>query len=268
MQKKGIVFVILTLLFVNLNFADEDEPNLYMVIANVIFDEFPFPLIGFANISMNNQILPQIGFVNYNDGDFKSLQMGFTNTVKGDMVGAQIGFSNVALGKFSGLQLGFFNYVDTLEKGIPIGFVSYVKNGGYHALELSITETSFINFSLKMGIEPFYTSLIVAYDPDAPVYCSFGFGIGSKIAVYKSLFINPELNYISNAWGGNRHYISGTILLGYNILRQLSMVLGPEFTLQIADDTIKNPVYTLYDHAFGGNKSVIIGGKLGIRFEF
>ena len=270
-MKKGIIlFVSLMLLSVNFSYAkgDGDEPNLYMVIANVIFDEFPFPLIGFANISMNNQKLPQIGFVNYNDGNLKGLQTGFTNNTKGDMAGTQIGFSNVAMGKFAGVQIGFFNYIDTLVNGVPIGVVSFIKNGGYNALELSITETSHINFSFKSGTKKLYSSLIISYDKDSPAYFAFGLGIGSKISIHKNTFINPEINYMSKMWGGNRQYITGNVLMGYNIAKQWSIVAGPEFTLEIADNTVKKPVYKLYDNEFGGNKSFIIGGKLGIRYEF
>ncbi|MDR0537746.1 MAG: hypothetical protein LBH04_06885 [Tannerellaceae bacterium] len=271
-KNKIILLVFLPLLSANLSFADggdgDGDPNLYMVIANVIFDEFRFPLIGFANISMNNQALPQIGFVNYNDGDLKSLQLGFTNNVKGDMRGVQVGFSNIALRKLSGSQIGFFNFCDTLESGLPVGIISYMKNGGYHAVELSTAGISIINFSFKTGVEKFYTSLTVSYDEDAPAYSALGFGIGSKISVRKKFFVNPELNYVSKIWGGNRQYFNGDLLLGYNLSKHWGIVLGPEFTVQLADGTTKNPAYKIYNHKFGRNNSFIINGKSGIRFEF
>jgi hypothetical protein len=61
--------------------------------------------------------------------------------------------------RLDGFQLGLLNYVDTIENGIPAGLISFVRNGGYKAVELSVTEIAPITFAFKTGVRKFYTSL-------------------------------------------------------------------------------------------------------------
>jgi len=234
--------------------------NLYTFFFNVIYEPFPYPLVGFVNIAIGNHKFFQAGYVNWSSENFSGFQAGFTNTVGGDfkgfqagfvnvnkgetkgvqdgfvnvsvkkMEGAQIGFVNLAVRDVKGIQLGLVNYAENID-GVPIGFISIVKNGGYKAVEYFYSEYHTYNLSFKIGIEKLYTSIVVSYNQtDENTWNNFasGMGIGSILPIGKIFYFNPEITVLSPI-NSSINYQSFIPYFGVNI-GKLSIAAGPSVT--------------------------------------
>jgi hypothetical protein len=270
----------------------------YSVLANVVPQDFSFPLIGLVNVSRGMQHFPQLGAVNVNVGSFKSAQLGIINVAAGDVTGVQAGFINRA-GTLRGVQIGFLNFVDNAEHGIPIGVFSIVRHGGYHAIELSFNEVIPINQSLLLGVPHFYTIFQIGYDPSVAKYpmsaSTFGLGFGSIFSIGETgFFINIEYRHYSepgflvtwtpntglspdglarNAIASDQSVTSFPILAGYRLNRFVSFVAGPELTFLTTFKYAHNdkPVFRLgwklsEDRFF--SKWLLIGVLVGVRTTF
>jgi len=277
-MKKKVIFGILFLIMVMTAFSDQDDNatrqrvdnekenisgnnNLYSFFLNIIYEPFPYPLIGFVNIAFGNYKNFQAGFVNWNSenfggfqaaftntvgGDFKGFQAGFVNVNKGEtngmqtgfintsrkMEGVQIGFVNIEARDMKGLQLGFVNYAESIN-GAPIGFISIVKNGGYMAVEYFNSEYHNYNLSFKTGIEKLYTSIVVSYNqPYENTWNNFasGIGIGSILPIGKIFYFNPEITSLSPfKFAYNVSYESFVPYFGVNF-KKFSIAAGPVIT--------------------------------------
>lgn len=233
--------------------------NLYSFFLNIIYEPFPYPLIGFVNIAFGNHNIFQAGYVNWNSENFSGFQAAFSNTVGGDfkgfqagfvnvnkhetngmqtgflnavrkMEGIQIGFVNIVARNMKGLQLGFVNYAESIN-GVPVGFLSIVKNGGYMAVEYFNSNYHNYNLSFKTGIDRFYTSVIFSYNQTYEnTWDNFasGFGIGSIFPIGKIFYINPELSSLlpNNNDKTFFNYESFVPYFGVNI-GKLSIAAGP-----------------------------------------
>ncbi|MDR2211983.1 MAG: hypothetical protein LBO65_11055 [Spirochaetaceae bacterium] len=274
--------------------------SIYSVFVNVVSEDFRVPLFGFVNIARGDHNLPQFGLANWNTGTFGSAQVGLlnttggdtrgaqtglVNTIRGGLNGAQVGLVNTAAGQLSGaqvglanitkelrgVQVGLINYADSAEKGLPMGLISIVRHGGYRALELSFAETMPLNMTFKIGLEKFYTSWGIAYDPDVDeTKAAFGFiyGAGSIIPVTEEFFINPELNN-TTTFELKQHFVSFSPQVGYKLGSHLSIVAGPSLSYMYVDDGSHNtnPVFTLGKELSNGH-SLLFGVKAGIRLQF
>jgi hypothetical protein len=237
--------------------------NLYTFFFNIVYEPFPFPLIGFVNIAIGNHNIFQASFVNSNTGNFNGFQAGFINTVGGDYNGFQTGFINTVGGDFNGFQTGFVNtnigeikgvqlsfvnvaaqsmkgvqiglvnYADSID-GLPIGFISIVKNGGYKAIEYFYSEYHTYNLGFKIGIDKFYTSIIFSYnqtDEYSRYNFASGLGFGSIFPIGKIFYINTEFTSLSPININNVlvNYQSFIPYFGINI-GKFSIAAGPVVT--------------------------------------
>jgi len=265
--RRFIIFAVLFFIATAFAFGDTASPagtTVYTFFYNVVYEPFPFPLIGFINNARGDHSLFQIGFVNLNTGNFtglqygfvnrtgenflglqygfvnttggnfSGLQYGFVNTAANNVIGAQIGFVNVARQAVTGTQIGFINVADSYENGIPIGFLSFVRNGGYRAIEYSFTEFHPLTVGFKIGLEIFYSTIFAAYNPvNEFEHGGFatGLGFGSIIPIDNFFFFNPELNFLSSV-SRNRasiSYISFVPYFGINLGR-FSIAAAPSVT--------------------------------------
>ncbi|MDR0487252.1 MAG: caspase family protein, partial [Treponema sp.] len=215
---------------------------------NSVANETTGAQLGFVNTAANEMKGSQIGFVNTVANEMKGAQLGFVNTVIKESSGLQAGIVNIATRKFKGVQLGFVNYADSIENGIPVGFLSIVRNG-YHAVEYSVSEFYPVNAGLKLGVDKFYTSIFVGYNPSrewefgkghsesySESRFATGMGIGSILPINSFLFYNPELNVLSS-WDSRgvtldsiTNYQSLVQYLGFKFGQYLSIAAGPSFT--------------------------------------
>ncbi|MDR0733752.1 MAG: hypothetical protein LBF08_06815 [Dysgonamonadaceae bacterium] len=226
---------------------------------------------GFINTVAKSFNGVQLGFVNTAVGkEVKGLQLGLINTTVNKFAGAQISFVNITK-KINGLQFGFINYADSIEKGIPIGFLSIVRNGGYKAIEIGVSEISPFNLSFKIGVERFYTSFIVAYNPfreGIREQVIWGAGFGTIIQLGNTFYLNPEIASYNGINENFQNYVSVIPYFGYNIIPNLSIVAGPSLVWTYNDKNIEKPFYKIIEHSINNKNKLYLGARMGIRFRW
>jgi len=244
------------------------------------------------NTSAGNVLGLQLGFVNTAKKDVSGMQAGFVNTALNEVEGAQIGFVNTAVNgnygpqigfvnitrRLNGFQLGFVNIVDTLERGVPIGFLSIVRNGGFRAVEVGVSEFHLVNAGFKIGVEQFYTTFIAAYNPFADTRSSqtaFGLGIGSIIPINDSFFFNPEiisLTTINKNMRNSRRLTSFVPYFGYDINPQFSIVAAPTLTWSQREANgqldFLEPLFSLAHFELNCRHELVIGARVSARWRF
>jgi hypothetical protein len=268
---------------------------------NVAGGNHNLPQIGFINWNQNDFSTLQLSFVNTAGGDMSGLQLGFINTTVKSFKGVQLGFVNTVVGKeaeglqlgfvntsingfngtqisfvnitkqLNGLQFGFINYTDSIEKGTPIGFLSIVRNGGYKAIEIGTSEISPFNLSFKIGLEKFYTSFIVAYNPfndGIREQIIWGAGFGSIFQFGERMYINPEITSHNGITENFQNYISVIPYFGYNIFSNLSIVIGPSIVWAYNEKNIEEPFYKIMEHSINDRNKLYFGARMGIRIKW
>lgn len=240
--------------------------------------------IGFINTTAGSFGGVQIGFVNTVAKKTNAIQVGFINTVADTLTGAQIGFINTSAKKtnaaqigfvntaktLKGAQVGFINLADSIECGVPLGFLSIVRKGGYHALELSISEMHPINLSYKIGVSQLYTTFNLSYDPANAKNIAFGAGLGSILPLSKNFVFNPEFvsttQYLNNFQQTN----SFAAMFGYQFGSHLSVLAGPSLVLQYEsrNKPLSDPFFSLSKTAVFNNANLISGARLALRYKF
>jgi hypothetical protein len=255
--------------------------------------------IGFINTVGGNVDGTQIGFINTTAGSFGGVQIGFINTVAkktnaiqvafintaaDTLTGAQIGFINTSTKKtnaaqigfvntaktLKGAQVGFINLADSIECGVPLGFISIVRKGGYHALELSLTEMHPINLSYKIGVSQLYTTFNFSYDPANAKNIAIGAGLGSILPLSKNFFFNPE--YVSQTFFLNdfQQMNSFAAMVGYQFGQHLSLMAGPSVVLQYEsrNKPLTDPFFSFTKTPVYNNANLITGARLALRYNF
>jgi hypothetical protein len=285
-MKKFVLSLFFSMAVTGLNFAQSGR-NLYTILVNVVNEEFRFPLLGAVNIAGGSHSSPQIGFVNWNQNNFSTMQLGFVNTAGGNMAGLQLGFVNTSANRIdgaqvsfvnftkqlNGLQLGFINYVDSIENGVPIGFLSIVRNGGYKAVELGVSEISPFNAAFKIGIERFYSSFIVSYNPFADGIRNqilWGIGFGSIIPIGRTFFFNPELTTHHAINERFQHYLGVVSSFGFAISSNISVAAGPSLVWMYVDNDkgVETPFYHVAEHSINERNKLIVGARMALRFRW
>jgi len=239
---------------------------------NTVAKETHSTQISFVNTAVQGIRGLQLGFVNTAIKEAHGAQIGFVNTTTQGIRGLQLGFVNVATGKLKGVQLGFVNYTDSIEKGIPIGFLSIVRRGGYYALEYSFSEFHPVTIGFKIGVEKFYTTIFLGYNPSRKFgWDSFsgGLGIGSCIPIKKSFFFNPELIHLSSLID-NKRLTSFIPYFGYNFSKHFSITAGPSVTWNHNFDIrdLFEPLFSIANAKINDKHSIVVGARVGIRYRF
>ena len=249
---------------------------------------------GFINTTGKNANGMQASFINISES-FNGMQASFINLARKDSRGLQTGFVNIAKEGISGTQIGFVNYADKIEKGIPIGFISIVKHGGYMALEYSFSEFFPVGLSFKIGLEKFYTTIYTGFNPIVASSAesireqfTAGAGFGSIIPMGKIFFFNPEIGLINTTLRRNnepyfRQYHSLVPFFGFNLGKHFSVTAGPSVVwvrswgrradmpgVYVLDDqnTVSEPLFSLYSHKFSEWDSIIVGARAAVRVRF
>ena len=201
---------------------------------------------GFVNRAKNVLGGQAAGFVNL-AGDVQGGQAaGFVNLAEDVEGGQAAGFINVAR-NVKGFQIaGFINICDSID-GVPIAVVSIVRKNGYRKIEISSDETFYLNTSLKMGVEKFYTSITLGMRTNhAKNYYSYGFGAGTNIVFdpKKSLSIEYQMQQLFDfefESGSYDHELNRLkALFNYHYSKKLCLFAGPTINLL----TSGKPEYT------------------------
>jgi len=235
--------------------AKKRDRVLYTGIINIVPDNFKFPLFGFINIAKGSQKNLSLGFVNITGSDTKGVQIGFVNTSK----------------TLKGLQLGFFNYAASAEKGIPVGLLSFVKNGGYKAVKIGITEMYPLNLSFDIGVKKFYTTISGSYNGALLNKYAVGFGIGSIIDINKNIYFNPEAIIQATDVDDikNNRLLSIRPQFGIKISSTLDVLCGPSLVWQnaVAPSALHKPFYSIYKHASDSKNNLLGGANISLKLH-
>ena len=291
------------------NIVDEDFRYPLIGFVNIAKGNFNNTEIGFVNWNNKNMTGFQIGYINTVWGGLSGIQIGFVNTTAGDTrgwqggfvnttrtlegvqigyvntawnggSGFQIGYVNTSVKKLRGMQIGFFNYAESIEGGIPIGFLSILKEGGYYAIECSVSEFFPFNAAFKVGVEKFYTNIITACNPFEDFgtkSLAFGLGFGSIIPITEKIFFNPELNFLNPflwndtiEWYDNRILLSLVPSLGFNFNRNFSVFAGPSvaWIFDNSEENSMKPSFSAFNREIDSRNSITVGARAGIRFRF
>ena len=125
--------------------------------------------------------------------------------------GLQFGLINSA-NRVDGIQFGLINVSDSLPYGLPIGLFNFVRNG-YHQIEISYGDMDFIEFSLRSGVQHFYTGFKVgigATSYSEPTY-RLGYHLGTEWTLIGPLKFNLEgeaYHVTENPWTSNMSLLS------------------------------------------------------------
>lgn len=236
---------------------------------NTTVRSFSGAQIGFVNTAVKKSTNIQVGFVNTNIDSLKGAQIGFVNTSLHKTDAAQIGFINTAK-TLKGIQIGFVNLTDSIESGFPLGFLSVVRKGGYHAIELSVSEMYPLNLSYKIGVNKLYTSFIVSYNPAREKNVAFGLGLGSIFPLGKKLHINPEITSQTLFFNNFQQLSSVTANIGYSLNSHLSLLAGPSVVWQYGNnnDELNQPFFSFVKKQITEKGSLLSGARLALRYKF
>jgi hypothetical protein len=284
-MKKIVIAVCIFVLSIELNFGQESQRensiNLYTFFANIVHEEFRFPLIGFVNIAGGNHSLPQIGFLNWNSGNFDTVQLGFVNMVGGGMAGFQTGFVNTVVDSMNGFQIGFINTVAKSFNGVQLGFINITANKS-DGVQLSFFNTTkrlnglqfgFINYadSIEKGVPIGFLSIVrnggykaieAGISEMSPFNLSFKIGIER---FYTSL--NAAYNPFKN---GIREQIIVGVGLGTIIHLGKTFYLNPEIALyNNINESFQNymSIVPYFGYNINSNLSIVVGPTLVWTFN-
>ncbi|MDR1683475.1 MAG: hypothetical protein LBS25_08870 [Candidatus Symbiothrix sp.] len=254
-----------------INWNQQKISPLQLGFVNTAGDDMTGLQMGFINTAVKSVNGVQLGFVNTAVGEeIKGLQLGFINTTVNRFNGTQIAFVNTTK-QLNGMQFGFINYADTIKSGIPVGLLSIVRKGGYKAIELGVSEISPFNISFKIGVEKFYTSFIVAYNPfrdGIREQIILGGGFGTIIPLSKNLYLNPELTSYKEMNESSQNYASIIPYLGWNITSNLSIVVGPSAVWAYNNKSVEAPFYKITEYSINDENKLYFGARMGLRFRW
>jgi len=151
--------------------------------------------------------------------------------------------------KVKTLQLGVINLSDSCS-GVPVGVFSYCKSG-YHKLEVSYNEMSFVNLSFRTGVKFLHTIFAagVATNNSAGLY-TCGFGLGLSFGNPNKWLMDIDLSshkfftsrYVDYSGHQSRLYVG----VDRKVYKKMSIALGVSYNVLISD--IQSNHYEDYQH--------------------
>jgi hypothetical protein len=203
----------------------------------------------------------------------KGLQVAAGFNFAKQMNGTQISVLNIAK-ESEGFQLGILNIADTCNGGVPIGLLSIVRKG-MHEIEISSSETFFLNATIRTGVPTFHTILTAGFDPQISGW-TFGYGFGHDFRAGKNFNINLD-GYVQHY---NPHYfaeytndwLKTDLLLEWRPASYFGIAAGPVFNYFITGTTQEEtqPAHSKIifsgQPASGYHDYAWIGAKLALRF--
>ncbi|MCL2441696.1 MAG: caspase family protein [Treponema sp.] len=254
---------------------DDEEPSssnmhLYTFFFNVVYEPFPFPLIGFVNNAIGNHHIFQCGFVNNNTLDFNGFQAGFVNTIGNDLFGFQAGFVNTIGGDVNGFQAGFVNNNAGDLRGFQSGFFN---NNAGNTIGM---QYGFVNITAKKltGLQFGFVNITDSVEKGVPI----GFISIVKNGGYKALEFSFSEFFTYNAalkTGIEKFYTS--ILVSYKQTSRFSrehfafgfgfgsilpinklFYFNPELTGQTSVLALEKETFVNHKGSFTGYKSSFI----------
>ncbi|HVW59618.1 MAG TPA: STN and carboxypeptidase regulatory-like domain-containing protein [Puia sp.] len=207
----------------------------------------------------------------------KGLQAaGVCNTAR-QVSGVQIaGVINITR-RLKGVQIGVVNIADTSD-GYSIGLVNLSRNG-IREFSMFADEVSPLNLAFRSGNAKLYSILLIGYDPgkDHRTY-RYGFGLGHRFRLNKTLSLDPELTNEHLAVGSwdNFKYSNDLYKLSLDLHARLSRHFaisgGPSLNFYHLDKKLRGniltpPVYKGYPTwSSSDNVTGWIGWRVNVNF--
>lgn len=192
-------------------------------------------LINFASKEVNGtQVSGAINYAKKIDG---AQVTGLVNVAPVSVTGAQISGGLNFARHIRGTQIGLVNIADSSE-GCPIGLLSFVVHG-FHKLEVSSNEVTYLNLAFKTGNKSFYNILKAGINPDFNnrIY-SAGYGLGHEFTLSKKSALDLELSYqyIGEYWDTYNGLHSINLNYAYQPSPKFGIVIGPSLNVLYMDD--------------------------------
>lgn len=251
-------------------------------------------IAGIANFAGGKVNKVQIAGILSVAPEINGVQMSGIQNISENVVGVQIaGIINVAQNvngsqiggivniakKVTGCQIGLINIADTCS-GLPIGLISYVRKG-YHKLEISADEFSYVRVACKTGVKRLYGIIGVGYRPfetETPVWnCEFG--MGSLFGGNEKFQYNIEITSSQVFKGTSFDYDNELHRIYFGIDRKLTEKTSVDFgltynffTLDKSNDNYARDFKSMAKYTFTDNKvngyqlQTWLGARVGFRF--
>lgn len=193
---------------------------------------------GFINMATKEVAGTQVaGFINYAQKVKGAQVSGFFNVAPVSVTGAQVsGFLNYSKNSY-GTQIGVINIADS-SNACPIGIFSFVVHG-FHKLEVSANEVTYLNLAFKTGNKKFYNTLMAGINPDINNrYYSIGYGIGHEFTTSKKTGIDLELScqYLAEYWDTYNGLYKINLNFAYQPSKSFGITFGPSLNVLYMDD--------------------------------
>ncbi|MDR2068535.1 MAG: hypothetical protein LBP71_01530, partial [Spirochaetaceae bacterium] len=121
------------------------------------------------------------------------------------------------------------------------------------------------------GVERFYTSFVVGYNPfndGIREQIILGAGFGSIIQLGKIFYLNPEItahNWINEDF---QQYVSFIPYFGYNIIPNLSVVIGPSVVWTYNDPDAGSPFFKIAEYSINEENKLYFGARIALRYRW
>lgn len=227
---------------------------------------------GIANIvGDSSKGLVAAGIANLGKAHRGAAISGVVNLAK-DVDGIQIAGVLNAAKRVKGMQIGLINLADTMT-GVPIGLISLVRKGGYHTLELALSEPGAVQAHLILGVPQFYTMF------GAMVYVAKGggswgpsAGVGTNLNPHGQvpIFLEARASHVNKpgeGWTDHSHeWYSLTPSLGFGTGRT-KIVVGPTINLFLSGQNkdAARPAFVPYSLWTNQTPTTRLDGWIGLR---
>jgi hypothetical protein len=194
-------------------------------------------LMNFAGKS--SQAVEVAGLLNIASGDLSGIQVsGIGNVVKGNMNGTQLSVFNKA-GKVSS-QIGFINFADSVS-GVQVGLLSVAGKGGYRRLELSGSESMYVNAVFKLGGKKLYNIFAAAAQPLGEKFrwgIGYGFGTQWELGETGTIHLDALCYQINEGefWTKDHLNLLNQLKLtvGFKLWKGLYLFAGPTWNVMVS----------------------------------
>jgi hypothetical protein len=232
---------------------------------------------GILNISAQDESsgFQGAGISNYAESFYGVQASGIVNVAGTKLQGAQLGLINFGR-EVRGAQIGLINIASKRLDGAAVGLINYAGNG-ILAPTLWSSDTSFVNIGLKMG-GPYLYGIFNAgvHFPSGRERFSIGMGFGGHVDLYRLwLEIDTTVDKLMSGtnwetYDGIDQVIKFRPTLGFRVIDQLSIYVGPTLNLMITQDDSDEVIGDFYS-ARGTYSDYLyrmsIGYTVGIQWE-
>jgi len=191
-------------------------------------------IAGVVNVAARIEGAQIGGVANVVSGDSAGVQIGLVDVAAGSLRGAQIGLVNTAHG--ANVQVGLVNVASDAD--VQVGLVNVDWHGRLAFDAWSKPEAGTVLLGVKHG--PAHVHSIYALEMNAATGRPWAvFGLGAHLTPVTRLFVDIDLLQHAQLVAGStdpNELSEARVLVGYELLRQVSAFAGPTYNVLVASD--------------------------------